>query len=85
MKGNRALTVSSVCLVALLLGIACFGQEKGSTAKPEYGGVLRTINSIGLQMLSYNPMMGPGDAVAIMPGSERLMDCSLDRRKGTVM
>ena len=83
MKGITVARVLTVCIVALLVGTACFGQDK--TSKPEYGGILRTINSTGPQMLSYNPMMGPGDAVAIMPGSERLMDCSLDRRKGTGM
>jgi ABC-type transport system substrate-binding protein len=47
--------------------------------QPEYGGTLRIIASSGPQLLSYVPLMGPGDRSAIFPAAEALVDTTTDR------
>ncbi|MCX7912563.1 MAG: ABC transporter substrate-binding protein [Dehalococcoidales bacterium] len=46
---------------------------------PKYGGVLRIIATSGPQMMSYVPMMGPGDRSAIFPAAEALVDTTTER------
>jgi len=41
--------------------------------EPVYGGVLRIVQASGPQVLSYKPIMGPGDYVATYPGTETLV------------
>jgi ABC-type transport system substrate-binding protein len=51
-----------------------------STAgQPQYGGTLRIIASTGAQMLSYVPVMGPGDRSVIFPAAEALIDTTTQR------
>ncbi len=47
--------------------------------QPEYGGTLRIIAASGPQILSYVPLMGPGDRSAIFPAAEALVDTTSDR------
>jgi peptide/nickel transport system substrate-binding protein len=51
-----------------------------SQPKPQYGGILRIIAPNGPQMLSYVPMMTPGDHAAVFPGAERLVDTTTERQ-----
>jgi peptide/nickel transport system substrate-binding protein len=46
---------------------------------PEYGGILRIIATSGPQMLSYVPVMGPGDRSIIFPAAEALVDTTTER------
>ena len=52
-----------------------------TAAKPQAvsGGTLRIIASSGPQMLSYVPVMGPGDRSAIFPAAEALVDTTSER------
>ncbi len=47
--------------------------------QPVYGGTLRIIASSGPQMLSYVPVMGPGDRSWVFPAAEALVDTTTDR------
>src|SRR5271157_806420 len=86
MKEGRGMRKSFfVCLAALLLAAVAlvprgFCQQK---ATPQYGGVLRILAPSGPQMLSYVPMMGPGDHAQVFPAGERLIDTLADRHKGS--
>ena len=51
--------------------------------QPQYGGILRSIVPNGPQMLSYVPMMGPGDHTAIFPATDRLLDTTRERQTGS--
>ncbi len=51
--------------------------------QPVYGGTLRIIASSGPQMLSYVPVMGPGDRSAIFPAAEALVDTTTERGEFT--
>ena len=66
----------TACILSLCIVFAGFAQEK-----PQYGGVLRVIGSQPPQMMSYVPMMGPGDHSNIFPAGERLVDTTIDRTK----
>ena len=55
-----------------------FGEQK-----PRYGGVLRLIAPSGPQIMGYEPLMNPGDHSAIFPGTERLMDTTIERQTGS--
>jgi peptide/nickel transport system substrate-binding protein len=46
---------------------------------PEHGGILRIIATSGPQMLSYVPVMGPGDRSIIFPAAEALVDTTTER------
>jgi len=46
---------------------------------PEHGGTLRIIATSGPQMLSYVPVMGPGDRSFIFPAAEALVDTTTQR------
>ncbi|MGD0919955.1 MAG: ABC transporter substrate-binding protein, partial [Thermodesulfobacteriota bacterium] len=54
-----------------------------SQQKPQYGGVLRMIANQSPQMMSYVPMMGPGDHSNIFPAGERLVDTTRERQTGS--
>jgi ABC-type transport system substrate-binding protein len=47
--------------------------------QPVSGGILRIIQSSGPQVLSYKPIMGPGDYVATYPGAEALVSTTSER------
>jgi ABC-type transport system substrate-binding protein len=61
--------------IALIVVFAVSGLALDSFAQkqPVSGGVLRIIQSSGPQVLSYKPIMGPGDYVATYPGTETLV------------
>jgi peptide/nickel transport system substrate-binding protein len=65
-----------VIAIALTIGIVATGfcQQK------VYGGVLRILAPNGPQMMSYVPMMGPGDHANIFPAGERLVDTTKERQ-----
>jgi peptide/nickel transport system substrate-binding protein len=67
-----------ITLIAIVftigIGFNSFAQQ------PQYGGILRVIGSQPPQMLSYVPMMGPGDRTAIFPGAEALVDTTRERQ-----
>jgi len=73
---KKTLFISFVA-VFLTVGIAISGFAQ---SKPQYGGILRSIVPNGPQMLSYVPMMGPGDRTAIFPGAEALVDTTKERQ-----
>jgi ABC-type transport system substrate-binding protein len=69
-------------VLILILGVlfAIYGKTTSAqTKKPVYGGVLRIIQSSGPQVLSYKPIMGPGDYVATYPGTETLVSSTSKR------
>jgi ABC-type transport system substrate-binding protein len=47
--------------------------------QPVHGGTLKIIASSGPQVLSYVPVMGPGDRSAIFPAAEALVDTTSER------
>jgi len=59
--------------------IASAATPASETKKPVYGGILRIIQSSGPQVLSYKPIMGPGDIVATYPGTETLVSTTSKR------
>lgn len=73
------------CFAAFLLIMAGFAPLNNAQGKdkPRYGDVLRVIYPNGPQMLSYIPMMGPGDSTLVFPAGERLIDTIAERSKGT--
>ncbi|MGD0658357.1 MAG: ABC transporter substrate-binding protein [Syntrophorhabdales bacterium] len=74
--------ISVIGLAAVLLTIGIFSLSFGQQKTPQYGGMLRIISASGPQVLSYPPLMGPLDHIAVMPAAERLVDCTIDRQKG---
>jgi ABC-type transport system substrate-binding protein len=50
-----------------------------TTAQPVSGGTLRILASSGPQILSYVPLMGPGDRANIFPAAEALLDTNSNR------
>jgi ABC-type transport system substrate-binding protein len=48
-----------------------------------YGGTLRIVAAAGPQVLSYVPLMGPGDRSFIFPGAEALVDTTDERGEFT--
>ncbi|MBA7680806.1 hypothetical protein ES703_89127 [subsurface metagenome] len=82
MRRKKLVTlISSVCLVLVLAALpfmaACPApvEEEG-----EVGGILKIIYTAGPQVLSYVPLMGPGDHTAILPCGERLVDTTFKRQ-----
>jgi ABC-type transport system substrate-binding protein len=73
---KKAIFVTFVAII-LTVGIVISGFAQ---QKPQYGGILRSIVPNGPQMLSYVPMMGPGDRTAIFPGAEALVDTTRERQ-----
>ena len=69
----------SIILVLAILSIFVFSSTGFSANQPIYGGTLRVIQANGPQMLSYVPMMGPGDSTADFPAAERLVDTNIER------
>ncbi len=65
---------------AFILGMVYSGSAQ---PKPQYGGILRMIVPSGPQVMSYVPMMGPGDHSAIFPAGERLVDTTRERQVGS--
>lgn len=49
------------------------------TPQPVSGGTLRILASSGPQVLSYVPLMGPGDRAEIFEGAEALVDTNSAR------
>ncbi len=88
MKKLIFFSTAFIIIVGMLL-TGC-GQEATTTTTPSAsptvtgvqpvsGGTLRIIASSGPQMLSYVPMMGPGDRSFIFPAAEALVDTTTDR------
>jgi len=53
--------------------------EAPAAGEPVHGGTLRIIAAAGPQVLSYVPLMGPGDRSFIFPGAEALVDTTAER------
>ena len=68
-----------VVLVVTVLSILAFASSGICAEASVYGGVLKVIQANGPQMLSYVPMMGPGDSTAAFPAAERLVDTNIQR------
>ena len=77
--------MKKLIFATLIVFIFTFGLVMNSFGAdtPKYGGVLRQIAIAGPQVLSYVPMMGPGDHSAIFPGAERLLDTTTERQTGS--
>ena len=78
------LILLAVVLATGLLFSGCAEEEVEEgvtppTGEPAYGGILRIIAASGPQVLSYVPMMGPGDRSAIFPAAEALIDTTTER------
>ena len=67
-------------IVLLMIGLVFAGQSIAET--PQHGGVLRILAPTGPQVMSYEPMMGPGDHSAMFPAGERLVETTGDRENG---
>ena len=81
----KKLLVTTFVLI-LILGvltavspIASAASPASETKKPVSGGILRIIQASGPQVLSYKPIMGPGDIVATYPGTETLVSTTSKR------
>jgi ABC-type transport system substrate-binding protein len=74
--------MKKVLFISLIVMVFIVGSVMSGYAqkKPIYGGILRSIVPNGPQMLSYVPMMGPGDRTAIFPGAEALVDTTRERQ-----
>ncbi|MGD0662807.1 MAG: ABC transporter substrate-binding protein [Syntrophorhabdales bacterium] len=72
------------CIVTVAIALAMTAVPSGICQQktPIYGGVLRIIASQPPQMMSYVPLMSPGDQFNIFPAVERLVDTTVDRQKG---
>lgn len=81
MKGDRKMKKICVIGLAVCLLSLCLSLTGHTKEKPVYGGVLRVIGNQPPQMMSYVPMMGPGDHTNIFPAGERLVDTTIDRQK----
>ncbi|MGD0779934.1 MAG: ABC transporter substrate-binding protein [Dehalococcoidales bacterium] len=91
MKKLIFLSIALIIIIGMLL-TGC-GQAQTTTTsattpsasptttgkQPVSGGILRIIASSGPQMLSYVPVMGPGDRSVIFPAAEALVDTTTDR------
>ena len=74
---RRGLTLTTVIFLAIcLLYGGAFAAEQ-----PKYGGTLRILVLNGPQVMSYEPMMGPGDHSAMFPAGERLVETTGQRDK----
>jgi ABC-type transport system substrate-binding protein len=80
--------ILTVLVISGLVLFSCGEPEATPTASPtatptsggpEYGGILRVIATSGPQMLSYVPVMGPGDRSVIFPAAEALVDTTTER------
>ena len=74
--------MKKVLFISLIIMVFIVGSVISGYAqkKPVYGGILKSIVANGPQMLSYVPMMGPGDRTAIFPGAEALVDTTTERQ-----
>jgi ABC-type transport system substrate-binding protein len=74
--------MKKVLFISLMVMVFTFGIVMNGFAqkKPVYGGILKAIYPNGPQMLSYVPMMGPGDRAAIFPAAEALVDTTRERQ-----
>jgi ABC-type transport system substrate-binding protein len=77
-KGSFIALAASFFTVGIIF--VGFAQQKSTPPIPQYGGILRIIGSYGPKVLSYEPMMGPDDAFAILPAAERLVDATAERQ-----
>ena len=75
MKKLSVITFVFVLISASLLAASATAETK----QPVSGGVLRIIQASGPQVLSYKPIMGPGDYVATYPGTETLVSTTSER------
>ena len=77
--GARRFLIVAVAAVFAMVGPISpgFGQEKAAT--PQKGGVLKIVVATGPKVLGWYPEMGPGDATAVYPAIERIMDMSTTR------
>jgi len=76
---KKILFISLIAIV-FTIGIVFNGF---SQQKPQYGGILRIIAAQPPQVMSYVPMMGPGDHSNIFPAGERLVDTTRERQTGS--
>jgi ABC-type transport system substrate-binding protein len=67
-----------LAVIVLMVGVVSLGFAQQKT--PVSGGVLRVITSNIPQMMSYVPMMGPGDRTAIFIAAEALVDTTTERQ-----
>ncbi|MBN2039659.1 MAG: ABC transporter substrate-binding protein [Spirochaetes bacterium] len=65
--------------VALFVFSVLLIPQIGCKKKVQTSGVYRIITSQPPQMMSYTPMMGPGDSTAVMPAVERLIEATETR------
>ena len=77
MKKLLVITIVSILTLGLLTATSPIASAASST--PVSGGILRIIQSSGPQVLSYKPIMGPGDIVATYPGAETLVSTTSER------
>ncbi len=71
---------SFIILFVSILTIAFAPQSFTQQQAPQYGGIYRLIETSPPQMMSYTPMMGPGDSGNMFPAVERLMESTKDRQ-----
>ena len=74
----RRISLIALAVIVLSLVFVSFGSAQQKT--PVYGGVFRLITNNTPQMMSYVPMMGPGDRTAIFPAAEALIDTTTERQ-----
>jgi peptide/nickel transport system substrate-binding protein len=74
----RKIALLAFAAVILTLVFASFGSAQQKA--PVYGGVMRVITNNTPQMMSYVPMMGPGDRTVIFPAAEALVDTTKERQ-----
>ena len=67
-----------ISLIAIVFTIGIVFN--GFCQQPQYGGILRIIAPAGPTMMSYVPMMGPGERSAIFPAAEALVDTTRERQ-----
>lgn len=76
---KKLLIITFVLFLSLGVLFASYGKTTAETKQPVSGGVLRIIQASGPQVLSYKPIMGPGDYVATYPGTETLVSTTSER------
>jgi ABC-type transport system substrate-binding protein len=74
----KRLLVTSFVLI-LILGVLTATSPAAESKKPVSGGILRIIESLSPQVLSYKPIMGPTDFVSTYPGTETLVSTTSTR------
>jgi peptide/nickel transport system substrate-binding protein len=84
MKRLLFLALTIVIVGSMLLAGCSGGTDASKTTAPSggepvSGGTLRIIASSGPQVLSYVPLMGPGDRANIFEGAEALVDTTSSR------